>query len=122
MKPIRLAAVVAAAGALLGAPLAQAQHGEGGYYLADRLYATCSADSGADVERCLSYIVGVTDGVLYDWAETVCIPAEVTPAQLREAFMRHYVSDNSYHPAAVEIRTALQQRWPCTRSAETPRG
>ncbi len=126
MKSVRLAAALAAVGALLGASHAQAQHGEGGYYLADRLYDACRADSGPDVERCVSYIVGVTDSVLYDWADTLCIPQEITPADLRGVFMQHYISDNGYHPAAVEIRTALQQKWPCKRPSpapmEAPRG
>jgi hypothetical protein len=122
MKPIRLAAVVAVAGALLGAAAAHAQRGEGGYYLAERLYETCRAETGPEAERCLTYIVGVTDSVLYDWAETVCIPVETTPAELRGVFMRRYVSDNGYHPAAVEIRTALQETWPCKRPADPPNG
>lgn len=126
MKPIRLAAVVAAASALLGAPHAQAQHDEGGYYLAERLYDTCRADSGPETERCLAYILGVTDSVMYDWAGTLCVPVNATPADLRSVFMQHYVSDNGYHPAAVEIRAALQQKWPCkpqsTAPAEAPRG
>ena len=125
MKPIRLAAL-AAVGSLLVAPLAQAQHGEGGYYLADKLYDTCSADSGPEAERCLAYILGVTDSVMYDWAGTLCVPLETTPADLKSVFMRHYVSDNGYHPAAVEIRSALQQKWPCKpqspASAGGPRG
>jgi hypothetical protein len=126
MKPIRLAAALAAVGALLGPSLAQAQHGEGGYYLADRLYDTCRAENGPDLERCVSYIVGVTDSVLYDWAGSLCIPVEVTPAELRSVFMKYYISDNGYHPAAVEIRSAFQQQWPCKPQspapAETPRG
>ncbi len=123
MKPIRFAAVFAA-GALLAAPQAQAQHDEGGYYLADRLYNTCSAAAGPEADRCLAYILGVTDSVMYDWAETLCVPVTTTPAELRDVFMQHYISDNGYHPAAVEIRSALQQKWPCKPQSPTasPRG
>jgi hypothetical protein len=120
MKPFRLAAVFAAAGALLSAPPARAQHDEGGYYLADRLHDTCSAESGAEADRCRAYILGVTDSVMYDWAGTLCVPVTTTPAELRDVFMQHYISDNGYHPAAVEIRSALQQKWPCKPQAQTP--
>lgn len=118
MKPIRLAAAIAAA-ALLGAGAARAQYADGGYYLADRLYDACSGDS-AQAARCETYILGVADSVMYDWAGTLCIPPDTTPAQLRELFMRAYVSDNGYHPAAVEVRAALQARFPCTPRSAPP--
>jgi hypothetical protein len=112
-KPIRLAAIFAAAGILACAGGAQAQYKEGGYYLADRLNDLCRADSGPEADRCMTYIVGVADSVMYDWADTLCVPDKTTPAELKAVFMQHYVSDNGYHPAAVEIRSALQQKWPC---------
>lgn len=112
-----------AVAASICAPAAQAQHGEGGYVLAEKLADLCRANEGPDAARCETYIVGVTDSVMYDWAETVCIPPETTPAELKEVFIKAYVSDNSYHPAAIEIRSALQQKWPCKKpAAEVPRG
>lgn len=112
MKPIRLAALAAAA-ALTAAQPVHAQYSEGGYYLAERLAALCMADGAAERDRCQTYIVGVTDSVMYDWAETLCVPDKTTPAQLRELFLKHYVIDNGYHPAAIEIRAALQAAYPC---------
>jgi hypothetical protein len=109
MKLLRFAAAVAVLSCAGGA---QAQYKDGGYYLAERLFDECRGDS-AEVERCQTYIIGVADSVMYDWAETLCIPDKTTPAELRELFMRRYVSDNGYHPAAVEVRAALQAAYPC---------
>ena len=136
MTPFRLAAATA----LLLLPLsAQAQEiFSGGHQDAqqptrnsridgNKLLQICTARNIALVQGCEAYINGVSDSVaLYQHAasepnsqvklaDTLCVPPDVTGAQLREGVVRWlgaHAGDRN-HPSAAIVFHVLHETYPC---------
>jgi Rap1a immunity proteins len=119
-RPMSRSAALTSAVLLTTAPQALAGWS---YLTGDALYAQCSSGEEWDRQACISYIMGVSDGIdlvqggypNHATAPIVCSPS-LSGKELRDIVVTYLTDPSNRHYAAAEAVTfALENAWPCKK-------